>query len=119
MTTPPEFIANVSEVSQTAASKSTLALPRSLQYVLSSMKFGDRWIQRASKPFTAFLTSSVFAKRPKPGHVLPLFLCLVLQQSTLLAINNRTEEQKVINKPYMAKSDKTHFRRSHSKRETI
>lgn len=38
--------------------------------------------QEASKAFTAFLTSPVFAKHLKPGHVLPLFLCLVLQQST-------------------------------------
>lgn len=73
--------------------------------------------QEASKAFTAFLTSSVFAKHLKPDHVLPLFLWLVLQQSTLFAINNRTEEQKVINKPYMAKSDKTYFRCSCSKSE--
>lgn len=55
--------------------------------------------QQASEAFMAFLTSSVFAKHLKLDHALPLFLCLFLQWVTLLAINNRTEKQKVINKP--------------------
>lgn len=122
MTTPPEFIANMSEISQTAASKSTLASPLSLQYILSSMRFYDRWIQRGKikrpqKLLWLFLPHLYLQNIL--SHVPPLLLCLVLQQSTLFAINNRTEEQKVINKAYMAKNDKTYFQRSQSPREML
>lgn len=72
--------------------------------------------QQASEAFMAFLTSSVFAKHLKLDHALPPFLCLFLQWGTLFAINNRTEKQKVINKPYMAKSCKTYFQCSHGER---
>lgn len=110
MTTRPEFIAGMSEISQTAAAKSALSLPLSLQHIPSSMKFYDRQIQRgkSNRPqkLLWFFLPHLYLQNTTSRTMFWLFLCLFLQQGTLFAINNRTEEQKVINKPDTAKSSK-------------
>lgn len=103
MTTRPEFIASMPEISQRAATKSTLSLPLSLQYISSSMRFYDRWIQREKinrpqKLLWLFLPH-LYLQNTSSWTTHCLCFYVFLQWVTLFAINNRTEKQKVINKP--------------------